>query len=124
MIELYTVADKSNAYDDSEFETRDKLQVYLSEIVNLLNTAPGAVIGAMNKGVDMDSLVYEMGLNESEIASRVSTQLQMFSSMSRFFTTKIDVKFSQGTIRDICFVNVTISGSGSKDSSVVQFRLK
>lgn len=106
-------------YSETVFEYRDQLTVYLLEIKNLFNTEPGTVIGAMDKGIDLESLVFEMNLVEDDINQRIISQIQKYATMASYFSTKVQTKFAKGTVRDVVFCDITIDGT-----KYLQIRLK
>lgn len=109
--ELFLLGTDDINYDPFIFETNDPLTVYKAEIKNIFSCSRGVVIGAMDKGIDLESLVYEMGLSENDINSRIISQIQKFCTMYEYFQTKVTTKFGKGTVRDICFITVDINGS-------------
>jgi hypothetical protein len=110
-MELFILGPSDVDYNEHAFELRERLTVYLLELKNIFNTEPGTVIGAMDKGVDLEALVYEMDLEEDEINQRITTQIQKYCTMAPLFTTKIETRFAKGTIRDTCFVDVIIDSN-------------
>lgn len=109
--ELPVLGTNSLNYDPDLFEINDPLMIYMYEIKNILSCQRGEVIGAMDKGADLESLVYEMGLSEDEINSRIMTQIKKYCTMSDYFNTKIQTKFGKGIIRDICVINIDVDGT-------------
>jgi len=117
-IELFILGPNDVDYDEQTFEIREPLTVYLLEIKNLLTSEPGTVIGAMDKGVDLESLVFEMNLEEDEINQRITAQIQKYCTLAPMFNTKIETKFTGGVVRDICFIDVIVDSN-----RYLQFRL-
>lgn len=109
--ELSILSPDNIEYDPNVFETRDTLAVYMGEIKNIFTCEPGVVIGAMDKGIDLESLVYEMGLSENDINSRVISQIQRYCTLYTYFQTVVTTKFGKGTLRDICIISVDVNGT-------------
>lgn len=109
--ELFTLGIDNIDYDPNKFEIRDTLQVYLAEIKNIFTCERGVVIGAMDKGIDLESLVYDMDLSENDVNSRIISQIQKYCTLYSYYRTVVTTKFSKGTLRDICMIQVEINGT-------------
>lgn len=107
-IEFFILGPNDVDYNEKVFEIREPLTIYLMEIKNVLTSEPGTVIGAMDKGVDLESLVFEMDLEEDEINQRIIAQVQKYCTLANMFKTKIETKFTGGAVRDICFIDIIV----------------
>lgn len=110
-IEFFTLGPNDVDYNEKSFEVREPLTVYLMEIKNVLTSEPGTVIGAMDKGIDLESLVFEMDLQEDEINQRIIAQVQKYCTLANMFKTKIETRFTGGIIRDICFIDIIVDSN-------------
>jgi len=78
----------------------------------------GSILGAEEVGVDLESMVFEMNLNEVQLQETISLQIISFCTYYRKFRTDIKVKFGAGQARDVCFIDFTIDGK-----KLMQYRI-
>ena len=117
-VEIYTVPSSEAGYNSMKVEERNELQIYLNQIRNVMNATAGSVCGAEELGVDLESYVFEMGLDETQLQGLISSQIVSFCTYFPKFSTSINVKFGAGVARDVCFIDFNINGK-----KTVQYRI-
>jgi len=117
-VELYSISEGDSLYNSRTVELKSELQIYLNQIRNILSSENGSVLGASDMGLDLESLVYEMDLDEAEIRNQIVQQITTFCSYYNLFKTEIIVRFSKGIVREVCFIDFVIDSTRA-----LQFRI-
>ena len=106
--EIYSKNQQDLDYVPDQLDISDEVQIYLNQIRNIFSAEPGAIMGAADMFVDLESYIYEMGLNEADLERVVTTAINKYASYASKYPTSVKVRFTQGTVRDIAFLDIVI----------------
>ena len=95
-------------YDNKQIETYNEIESLISQIKMILQTKQGDVIGDYNFGCNIEEYLFTFNLNEDELKYKIMNQIQTYCPISANYNINIDVKFFQGTLRDICIIAIYI----------------
>ncbi len=109
--EIYLRDPSDPAFKENILEVSDEVEMLVSQIKLMLFSKPGDVLGAFSFGVDLDSQLFVFNINEYNLKSMLNDQTAKFIPLSEKYRVKYDVKFAQGTVRDICIIDVSINGT-------------
>lgn len=99
------------AYKDGVLEVSDEIEMLISQIKMMLFTRKGEVLGAPNFGVNLEDELFTFKRNEFQIRTMLMDQTQAFIRLAEKYQVYYDVKFSRGTVRDICVITILIDGT-------------
>lgn len=108
--EIYTRYPTDPAYKQFTLEVTDEIEALLGQIRMILMTNQGEVIGAPDFGANLDELLFTLNYNEYSLRSTLYDQLQKFCPLAQKYQVKFDVKFAQGTVRDMCLIDIYVDG--------------
>jgi hypothetical protein len=61
--------------------------------------------------VGLDEMVFELNLNQDEIKARIFGIINKYCTFSDLFPTTVNVKFFNGTQRDICVIDINVDAN-------------
>jgi hypothetical protein len=96
-------------YQDDILEVNDELQMLIGQLKMLLFTNQGEVLGAPDFGANLEEQLFSLNLNEFSIKSTLRDQVLKFIPLNTKYQVDFSVKFSRGTSRDICIIDVLIN---------------
>lgn len=109
--DIYTRDEEARKYDPLTMEVGDEVSFLLLQIENLLFTKPGEVLGSARMGIDLESLLYSLTINESQIISKIVNQINIYCPLAKKYKVGVDVSFIKEYNRDIGIVDITINDS-------------
>lgn len=95
-------------YKKDVYTTSNPIIIYVEQIKMALQSEVGSIMGS-DSFFDLEELVFEQNLNESQIQERIRETISNFCSFYNSFETDINVMFTKGEVRDICLVNININ---------------
>jgi phage baseplate assembly protein W len=109
--ELY-MRDKTDPNYKSEIlEVNDDMEMLIQQIKMILMTNQGEVLGAPDFGMSLEELLYTMNVNEFSLRSQLQDHLMKFCPLAAKYNVNFQIKFVQGTVRDICLIDIFINGN-------------
>lgn len=106
--DIYTRDDEINKYDPLALEVSDDVSFLLLQIENLIFTKPGEVIGSPRMGIDLESLLFSININEAQISSKINSQIYQYCPLATRYKVGVDVSFVKEFDRDIGLVDIFI----------------
>lgn len=106
--DIYTRDDTAKNFRPTAMEVGDEVSFLLLQIENLLFTNPGEVLGSPRMGIDLESLLFSININESQIQSKVVSQIRTYCPLSFKYRVGVDVNFLRQFDRDIGIVDISI----------------
>lgn len=97
-------------YKDGLLEVNDEIEVLVGEIKMMLFTNRGEVLGAPDFGVNLEEMLFTLSLNEYAIKQSLAVHVMKFCPLAEKYGVTFDVKFSRGSVRDICLIDINILG--------------
>lgn len=110
MIETYSKTPEDFDYRDDQMDVSSKLDAYMVQLMNILTGQVGAVFGAQEMPVDLESYIFELGLNEQHLRKVIMDKLRTYSTLYRDFRTEISVRYEPGKVRQIAYIDIVIEG--------------
>lgn len=96
----------SNKLSDNIVISND-LVCLLQQVDLLFNTCPGDVLGD-DFGTNYDRYLYTLGMSNEALRTKVMNDLNQLELFG--FTPSVNVTITEGTVRDIAFIDITFSG--------------
>lgn len=112
MITILADSVVDEGYKDNVLSTSDPVKAYTEQIKMALETSVGTILGS-ESFFDLENLVFEQNLDNGQIKERIVGVISNFCSFYPAFQTTVSVSFTKGELRDICLIDVVISGGSS-----------
>jgi hypothetical protein len=109
--ELYMRDPTDPNYKSGILEISDEVEMLIVQIKMILYTRPGEVLGAPDFGVALEDQLFVFNVNEYALRSMLQDQVMKFVPLSEKYQVKFNISFAQGTVRDICLIDVLINGT-------------
>ena len=122
MIEIYNRDPNDPNYKEGVLEVTDPIEICVGQLKMALLTNHGEVLGDPSFGISLDRLVFSLELSEASIRNEIRTHLQVYVPLFYTLGGKFDIKFYQGTMRDIALLDFFIP-SYSSDSPLITLQL-
>ncbi len=99
-------------YVEGKLDTDDVVESAIGMIKQIMLTKPGSVLGDPYFGIDIESLIFDFNVSQSELEEAIGLQLYTYCTFARSFL-KIDftIGFFKGETRDVCVIEFAISGN-------------
>jgi hypothetical protein len=91
-------------------ETGSPYEAILTKIRMIIFTTKGEVLGDPNFGLSLEQLLFELNFNERQLRQSFYDQLSQYVPDTVNMPITIEVTFSQGTVRDIAYIDIYIDG--------------
>ena len=111
--EIYTRDEGARKYDSTMLEVSDQVSFLILSIENLLFTRKKEVLGFPNMGINLEDMLFSLNANNSDIKSAVAIQIYGYCPLAALYKVEVDVKFFNGTNRDICVIDIFVDGRKS-----------
>lgn len=110
MIDLYVNPDDETS---AILEINDSLTAFKQQIEMLLFTKPGDILGEPEFGIDLESYIHEVTLNEYDLKQIINTQIKKFCPLAQNYNYNIDIFFatSETTNKDSALINIIIENN-------------
>lgn len=106
--DLY-LRDPSDPYYKSDIlEIHEETEMLVSQIKMMLFTNRGEILGAPDFGANLEEYLFTFSVNEFVLRSMLRDQTIKFIPMAEKYQVDYDIKFSRGTVRDICIIDIKI----------------
>lgn len=122
MREIYNRDPLDPNYNPYQIETSDPVEICVGQIKMLLLTNKGEVLGDPKFGLNLEDLIFNLNLSESSIKKELDLFLQTYIPLFRKLGGSYELKFYQGTQRDIATLDFKIPVNGGL-SPVVTLRI-
>lgn len=98
----------SNKLTNDPIVNNDLIYV-LQQIDLLFNTDKGDVLGDTGFGTNYDRYLYTLGVSNASLENKIMNDLNQLDLCG--FTTSVNVTIVEGTVRDIAYINITLSNN-------------
>jgi len=122
MREIYNRDPLDPNYNPYQIETSDPVEICVGQIKMLLLTNKGEVLGDPKFGLNLEDLIFNLNLSESSIKKELDLFLMTYIPLFKKLGGSYDLKFYQGTQRDIATLDFKIPVNGGL-SPVVTLRI-
>ena len=103
----------SNKFVD-DIIIKDDLSFVLQQIDLLFNTEVHDVLGDNLYGSNYDRYLYTLGMSNAGLEAKIQNDISKLDL--RGYRVDVEVSIVEGTIRDIAFIDITISGDYEQHS--------
>lgn len=108
MIEIKVDTAEEQNYSPDLLETEKPIEIYVDQLMMALNSELGSIMGA-DVTLDLETFVFEMGLDEREVTNQVKNVISNFCSLYDDFQTEVTTRFAKGELRDICLIEIVVN---------------
>lgn len=103
----------SNKFVD-DIIIKDDLSFVLQQIDLLFNTEVHDVLGDNLYGSNYDRYLYTLGMSNAGLEAKIQNDISKLDL--RGYRVDVEVSIVEGTVRDIAFIDITISGDYEQHS--------
>jgi hypothetical protein len=122
MREIYNRDPMDPSYNPYQIEVTDPVEICVGQLKMLLLTNKGEVLGDSKFGMNLEELIFTLELSESAIKKELDLFLKTYVPLFQKLGGSYDLKFYQGTQRDIATLDFKIPSQGGL-SPVVTLRI-
>jgi hypothetical protein len=122
MREIYNRDPLDPEYNPYQVETTDLVEICVGQLKMVLLTNKGEVLGDPKFGLNLEDLIFNLNLSESSIKKELDLFLKVYVPLFGKLGGTYDLKFYQGTERDIATLDFNIPSDGGL-SPVVTLRI-
>jgi len=122
MREIYNRDPMDPSYNPYQIEVTDPVEICVGQLKMLLLTNKGEVLGDSKFGMNLEELIFNLELSESAIKKELDLFLKIYVPLFQKLGGSYDLKFYQGTQRDIATLDFKIPSQGGL-SPVVTLRI-
>lgn len=119
MVEIYNKDPEDFNYKENIVEVTKPTDVCIGQIKMILLTNKGEVLGDPKFGLNLDELIFSLDLSEDSLKERINDHLRiyvpLFSQLGGYF----DLKFYQGTNRDIAYLDFYLPDYSNDSPAIV-----
>lgn len=108
--EIYCRNESDPGYLPGILETTSPYEALLTKIRMIIFTNKGELLGDPNFGLSLEQMLFEIGANEKQITENFYGQLGIYVPDTVNMPIELKVSFTQGTVRDICYIDIYIDG--------------
>lgn len=99
-------------YEPDRLETDDVVESTVGMIKQIMLTKPGTVLGDPYFGIDLESLIFDFEVSQSELEEAISLQLYTYCTFARgILNIDFQLGFFEGDTRDTCVIEFAIKGN-------------
>lgn len=96
-------------YVPNKLETDDIVESTIGMIKQIMLTKPGSVLGDPFFGIDLESLLFDFEVSQSDLEQAIGSQLFTYCSFARdILKVNFQIGFFQGDTRDACVIEFAI----------------
>jgi len=110
--EIYPRNPDDPYYVPGLLETSDVVEITIGMIKQIMLTSPGEVLGDPYFGINLESLIFDFNVSQSELERAISLQLITYCPMS---ASDLDINFKvgfyRGETRDACVIEFAIGSN-------------
>jgi hypothetical protein len=122
MREIYNRDPKDPKYNPYQIETTDPIEICIGQLKMLLLTNKGEVLGDPKFGLNLEDLIFNLNLSETSLKNEIDIFIGTYIPLFRTLGGTYELKFYQGTQRDIVTLDFMIPSDGGL-SPVVTLRV-
>ena len=99
-------------YEPDKLETDDVVESTIGMIKQIMLTKPGTVLGDPYFGIDLESMIFDFEVSQSELEEAISLQLYTYCTFARgILNIDFQLGFFEGDTRDTCLIEFAIRGN-------------
>lgn len=99
-------------YIEGKLDTDDPIESTIGMIKQIMLTKPGSVLGDPYFGIDLESLIFDFNVSQSELEESIGLQIYTYCTFARsLLKVNFTIGFFQGSTRDTCVIEFAIAGN-------------
>ena len=110
MADIYSKISGDPKFFPNILEIDDELEILLNQIEMILFTRKGDVLGDEFFGANLEDIIYNTSATAGTIETAIYNQIQQYCTLSRIYNVSVNVRFFEGTERDIGVVDILVNG--------------
>lgn len=114
MVEIYNRDPSDPSYKENIVDITQPVEICIGQLKMLLLTNKGEVLGDPKFGLNLEELVFNFELSEKTLRDEIHKGLTYYAPLFAQLGGYFELKFYQGTQRDICFLDFYIPSSGDQ----------
>jgi hypothetical protein len=122
MVEIYNRDPSDINYKTNIVEVTQPVEICLGQLKMFLLTSKGDVLGDPKFGLNLEDLVFSLELSEKTLRDEIDKGLRFYVPLFGQLGGYFNLKFYQGTERDIALLDFFIPQSGN-DSPVITLKV-
>lgn len=112
ILDIYPRNPDDPLYTPDKLETDDVVESAIGMIKQIMLTKPGSVLGDPFFGIDIESLIFDFDVSQSELEEAIGIQLYTYCPYARdILKIGFTVGFFKGETRDSCVIEFAIAGN-------------
>jgi hypothetical protein len=108
--ELYLRDPSDKYYTPDILEHSSELENLLGQIRMILFTKQGDVMGSFNFGFNLEDNIFLFNLSATELKGKLMEMISTYCVDVENFNVQVDVQFFNGSVRDICLIDISVDG--------------
>ena len=84
------------------------LALYIQQILMLLENE-NKILGAPGMNLNLEHYVFDTKISATRIKSLITSSIQEYCTLSKYYGTSVEVNIIKGTNRDICLVDIYVN---------------
>jgi hypothetical protein len=110
--EIYPRTPDDPYYVPDVIETDDIVEITIGMIKQIMLTSPGEVLGDPGFGINLESLLFDFEVSQSQLQQAIGLQLYTYCPPSRdLLDINYRIGFFKGETRDACVIEFAIKGN-------------
>jgi len=110
--EIYPRNPDDPNYKSGVMHTDDQVEILIGMIKNCMMTTPGEVLGDPYFGIDLESLLFDLEVDQDTLERSIALHLSTYVPLARsLYQVDFKVGFLKGETRDACIIDFAIKGS-------------
>lgn len=107
--ELYMRDPSDPYYTENILEHSNELENLLGQIRMILYTNQGDVMGSYTFGFNLEDKLFLFNLSQNDLQIKLMEQIFTYCPDATNFKIAVDVQFFEGTVRDICLIDIIVN---------------
>ena len=92
--------------------TDDQVEILIGMIKNCMMTRPGEVLGDPYFGIDLESLIFDLEVDQATLERAIGMHLVTYVPLANsLYQVDYKIGFLKGETRDACIIDFAIKGS-------------
>jgi len=118
MVEIYNKDPEDFNYKENILEITNPADICVGQLKMMLITNRGEVLGDPKFGLNLEDLVFSLDLSETSLRERINEHLRIYVPLFSQLNGYFDLKFYQGTNRDIAYLDFYIPGLSNTSPAI------
>lgn len=107
--EIYLRNPDDPFYRTDMLEHNSEVEALIGQVKNILFTRQGDVLGSYTFGYNLEDNLFLFNLNETQLRNTLLESIFYYCPDAKTYGLDLTVQFFQGTVRDICLIDIYIN---------------